>query len=261
MADDDDGGVAMATDWWDSGWERFLPRQAIILHMVVATATVREVDGPLDDLVGLLGPNGFVLRTGGFDAPLWWSFPDEKPAAEQLELDRRTQARFEATLAAAGRDLPRTVRDLASLMAELGVFDHTVVDGVHRWRSPETLPLVAERLPVPDDFAADEDRFRWASIHEAAAQAVIRYIHAVGRPDAIRTSLAELATAVELELDDVRFGLAVLVDDGDFSLLDATGGLVDPETVSDGKHVTLAVDWERFEETRFTVRRNDGDDD
>jgi hypothetical protein len=134
--------MAIESDWWTSGWNAFLPRSALFLHMIVAAATVREVDGDFARLAAELGGPMFGVRSGGLSGPIWWSFPDEEdPDPEQVAIDIALQRDFEETMARAGRPFPVTVEDLVELMADLGVFVHTHEDGIERWRSPDPLPL------------------------------------------------------------------------------------------------------------------------
>jgi Family of unknown function (DUF6042) len=263
VAGEEEDGVAIAHDWWTSGWNKFLPRQALWLHMVVATATVKDLDGSLDDLIDSFGRDAFDRDTGGLDGPVWWTFPDQDETDdEQLAMDRASQEVFEAVLERAARVPPRSVRELAMLMADFGVFEREFVGDVERWRSPEVLPLVAERLPVSEQFTAEEDRLRWRSLHEDSAQAIIRHlIDVLGEPDEVLTTLARLAADTGLDLGDLRFGIAALLDDGDFALLDgASGNDVDPETLEEVRSVVLRVDWERFGQERIGLRFADPGD-
>jgi hypothetical protein len=225
--------------------------------MVVATATVKDLDGSLGDLIDSFGRDVFDRDTGGLDGPLCWTFPDQdKTDDERLAIDRASQETFEAALERAARVPPESVRQLAMLMADLGVFEREIVGGVDRWRSPEALPLVAERLPVSEQFAAQEDQRRWRSLYENSAQAIIRHlVDVLGEPDEVLTTLARLAADTGLDLSDLRFGIAALVDDGDFALLNGSSGNdVDPATVEEVRSVVLRVDWQRFSEGRIGLR-------
>ncbi len=248
--------IAIAHDWWESGWNQLLPRQAFWLHILIATATLRSTDGSLDQLVRDIGAAWFDRDTGGLDGPIWFSFPDTDPAdLEQVELDEHTQREFESAMARAGRPVLGTVRQLAYLMGDLGLFEHEV-GAIERWRAPETMPLVAERLPMPEAFSAKQDEWRWRSLHESSAQAIIRYvIKTLGSPDRVSTRLSRFAIDVELDLVDLRFGIAVLIDDGDFALLDARDNApLDPETVEEVRSVVIAIDWGHFAGHRISVR-------
>lgn len=255
-------GLAIAHDWWDAGWVRFLPRQATELHMLVLTATLRGLSGDLDDLIPQIlpeRPERWDELTGGLEGPVWWSFPDETDDAEQRALDREAQSRFETTIAATEWELPRTVRDLAELMAQLGVFEVVRKGEVLEWRCPDPLPLVSEQLPVPADFAEQEDRLRWERLTERAAQAIIRHVvEELGRPDSVLTSIGSLSEACDLLPEDTRHGLQNLLDVGDFRLVDgpdADARDTDPETVPENEQVVLVPDWERFAEDRISIRR------
>jgi hypothetical protein len=255
MADKEEG-IAIDPDWWTSGWNAFLPRQGLFLHMVVATATQRETDGDFTALVDDLGADIFNRDTGGLSGPIWWSFPDEEdPDPEQIAMDAASQHEFETTMARAGRPLPATVLELVDLMVDLGIFVRSNEDGVERWRSPQPLPLTAEALPVSPEFAARQDEHRWEELHEASAQTLIRHaIDALDCPERIDTTLTRLAVDVGLDVADVRFGLANLSGSG-FSLVDkATDTPQDPETVEEVRPITVSIDWERFNEQRFSIQ-------
>ena len=156
--------------------------------VVVATATVKDLDGSLDELIDSFGRDVFHRDTGGLDGPVWWTFPDQDET-DQLAMDRASQEIFEAVLERAARVPPGSVRQLAMLMADLGVFERELVGGVEMWRSPEALPLVAERLPVSEQFTAEEDQRRWRSLHEGSAQAIIRHlVDVLAEPDEIPRS-------------------------------------------------------------------------
>lgn len=51
----DGGGVVLDGTWMCSGWRYVLPHQATALHMLLATASDRDLDGSLDELVDELG--------------------------------------------------------------------------------------------------------------------------------------------------------------------------------------------------------------
>lgn len=143
-------------------------------------------------------------------------------------------------------------------MADLGVFERTTEGGVERWRSPDTLPLTSETLPVSAEFAQDQDRERWEELHEPSAQALIRHaVEALDGAERIDTTLTRLGVDIGLDVSDVRFGLSNLSNDG-FSLVDATSGAAqDPETVEEVRPIAVLIDWERFNERRFALRFGD----
>jgi hypothetical protein len=157
-------------------------------------------------------------------------------------------------MARASRPRPITVADLVELMAELGVFERTRVDGIERWRSPDTLPLATETLPVSAEFAKDQDEHRWGDLHELSAQKIIRYaMDTRESTEQIDTTLVRLASDIGIEVADLRFGFGNLTDSG-FSLVDtASGADVDAETVEEVRAVTLRIDWECFGENRFGI--------
>jgi hypothetical protein len=92
--------------------------------VVVATASVKDLDGSLDELIDSFGRDVFHRDTGGLDGPVWWTFPDQDETDDdQLAMDRASQEVFEAVLERAARVPPGSVRQLAMLMADLGVFE------------------------------------------------------------------------------------------------------------------------------------------
>lgn len=249
---------AIANDWWTSGWHHLLPRQGFPLHILVATATVHDMDGDLDELLLEQFDGAWDMLQGGLDDPVCWTLPEDADNAEQQERDERARRRFETTMATAGRPLPATTRDLAGLMADLAVFEHTVTATGERWRSPHPLPLAGEALPLPRDFADELDAGQWRERVEPYAQELIRYLRReLRRPDEVSTSVERLARATQLEAEAVRQGLATLVSDGEFRVVRGAGADqpdVDPETLADHARFRLLTDWAAFDEHRIGIR-------
>ena len=94
---DGHGDVVLDGTWMCSGWQSVLPQQATALHMLVATATDRDLDGSLDTLVDELGYAWFDYLTDGLDCAVRWTHPLDLP--DQIEVDAGEQARRECLAA------------------------------------------------------------------------------------------------------------------------------------------------------------------
>lgn len=254
---DDRPELGFSTDWFPSGWERFLPRQAMALCILVSSATINEMDGSLEELNDSLGEAWFDRHTGGgVDAQVFFSHPDEEPDAEQRELDENARATLEKALAESNRSMPTTVRQLAELMLNLGIFTMERVDGTERWRVTNPLPLPAEALPLPAEIVEEQDRIRWHAVHQESEQELIRYVKDVlDYPDEVPTTIAALAEVVNLDEHDCRGGLEVLLANGDFSLVNADSTPVDPQSLSADVPVKLVIDWELFGQSRIWISK------
>lgn len=254
---DPTGGIAIRRDWYRSGWESVLPRQGLPLSMIIATAHAREMDGSLDELLDQIMGGEWSMLPGGLDGPLLWTWPrspgEEPPDAEQLAFDAGLHHQFETALAAAEVPLPATVRDLANLLADLGVFEHTTTDDVEQWWFPDQLPLPAEVLPFPPEVVTELDARRFREVAEPYAQRIIRHlIDDLAQPAHVWTTVERLARVTGLDPDAVRLGLAVLVADGEFRIVRDDGD-VNPETLRDHARFRLLSDWTAFAENRITI--------
>lgn len=250
---------AVNNEWFTCGWHQLLPRQAFPLHMLVASATVHDLDGGLDSLLEQMqfGANWNMLY-GGLDAAPLWTLPEDNDDREQIEFDTTWQDRFTTTMQAAGRPLPTTVRDLAGLMAELGVFEREATGAGERWRSPDVLPVPEDILPLAPDLAADLGMLRWNDRIEPYVQELIRYLIELDEPAELATSVQRLARATGLDEESVRQGLAGLVADGDLRVVRGEGPqetTADPERLAEHARCRLLVDWEHFHEHRIGLRK------
>lgn len=250
---------SMPTDWFPLGWNRVLPPQDFPLVILVATATVNDLDGDLDELLDqTFGDRQWHLLGDHLDSLISWT--GYTPPGKDVHPDdiaRGEQARhvFEEAMRAAERPLPTTVRDLAHLMAEFGIFVRSA-EG-KRWRMGEPLPLPAEVLPLPPEVVADLDHLRWLDVTETLAGRIISYVvDGLGRPPSVATSIGRLCRATGLDANDVRLGLARLIGDGEFSTT-RVGRPVDPETLLEHARFVLQVDWAMFDRKRFNVRQGE----
>lgn len=243
--------MAVNADWYTTGWHRILPEPALAVQLIVSTATVDEIDGDLDELLAEVVGGSFPMMPEGWESPAVWSYPDEKLDDEDQAIRDRCRDVFETAMANSDRTVPTTARELAHLMADLGIFVRSE-DG-QRWRCPHPLPLPQEVLPLPDELVKELDQWRWRHTVEPYAQAIIVYvIETLNSPDEFATTLQRLAQAIELDIESVRQGLTRLGED-EFSFV-RDGQPVDPETLLEHARFMVRIDWKRFNENRFQIR-------
>ena len=220
------GDVVLDGTWMCSGWQYVLPQQATALHMLVATATDRDLDGSLDALVEELGYAWFEYLTDGLDCAVRWTHPLDLP--DEIEVDAGEQARREclAAFSLAGMVLPSTVRELATTMAELGIF--IVSEDGSRWRTVAWPPMPEDALPVSQEFRDQENRRRWFKLQEPHA---LQLLQVLPEDDLAKTSIEELQRLTDLPEIAVRGGLELLVHDRALDLWQPNGDDADPERV------------------------------
>ncbi|MGC4966289.1 DUF6042 family protein [Streptomyces globisporus] len=262
-----DSSLSMHTGWWSSGWGQILPQhQGMLLCMVLGTATVREVEGDLDEIVDqIVGDSRtglFALLGDDINLPIMWLDEEELESAESDEERdeiRSSAAEHEATLTsalqAAGLPVPTTTRELAQTMLDLKLVCHQ--DGV--WSMPEEFPLPEDTLTLPEPVLARLQKMRHYTYTEVADQRIVRHlIDDLDYPTEVFTSLDRLVTITGEDLDQVRAALEQLVEIGDAQLYRG-----DPRAVVAAKDLPahqrfyLVPDWEAFNENRMTIRRAD----
>ena len=226
--------------WMCSGWQFVLPQQATGLHMLVATATDRDLDGSLDELVEELGAGWFDYFTDGLDCSVRWTHPID--ARDQVEVDAGERARREclAAFSLAGIVLPGTVGELATTMAELGIFTASHDGG--RWRTVAWPPMPEDALPVSEEFRDTESRRRWLKLQEANA---LRLLQVLPQDDLATTSIDELQCLTDLPEIAVRGGLELLVHDA-LILWQPDGDYADPERVPSDMLIDLFLTFDPF---------------
>src|SRR5690606_26433719 len=113
-----DGGGDLVLDgtWMCSGWRYVLPQQATALHMLVVTATDRDLDGSLDELVEELGVLWFDHFTDGLDCGVRWTHPLDIRDPDEAAAGERARHECLTAFSLAGIVLPSTVRELATTM-------------------------------------------------------------------------------------------------------------------------------------------------
>ena len=237
-----DGDVVLDGTWMCSGWQFVLPQQATALHMLVATATDQDLDGSLDELVEDLGLVWFDYFTDGLDCAVRWTHPID--ARDRVEADAGQRARRECLTAfsLAGIVLPSTVRELATTMAELGIF--TVSHDGRRWRTVAWPPMPEDVLPVSQEFRDVESRRRWLKLQEPNA---LKLLQVLPQDDVATTSVDELQRLTDLPEIAVRGGLELLVHDHALVLWQSNGDDADPERVPSGTLVDLFLAFDPFD--------------
>lgn len=208
----DAGGVSCTrSDWTSSGWHRLLPPIAFSLEMLIATATQADADGDLDDLIAAHPVLAEQLPDRGATPLLW-----HEPGRESAELERRRDQAREAlrnALASRGLTMPTTLRELADLLAQLGVYHHTRgIDGRHQWRALQ-LPVV-DLLDLPAEWIAAENDARWLMVTSTPAVHLHRALAHSERVPTIPTTIDRLASDVDATAAEVRLGLEGLLYQG-----------------------------------------------
>jgi hypothetical protein len=237
-----EGDVVLDGTWMCSGWQFVLPQQATALHMLVATATDQDLDGSLDELLEDLGVVWFDYFTDGLDFPVRWTHPID--ARDQVEVDAGERGRREclAAFSLAGIVLQSTMRELATTMAELGIF--TVSHKGCRWHTVAWPPMPEDALPVSQEFRDAEGRRRWLKLQEPNA---LRLLQVLPQDDLATTSIEELQRLTDLPAIAVRGGLELLVHDGALVLWQPNGDDADPERLPADMLVDLFLAFDPFD--------------
>lgn len=207
-----DHDIVLDGSWVHSGWTSLLPQQATPLHMLVATATDAELDGDLDLLVDELGSIWFEYFSGGLDCRVRWFHPDDVDDREVRRCARIARRECVAAFRKAGIRMPRTVRELAWVMADLGIL--TTDAGRSRWRWPEWPPLPEEVLPVSRAFRKAEDARRWSSMHADIAHEIIELLEDAPEDLSVLTSIEQMEERTGFPELSVRAGFEVLLHEG-----------------------------------------------
>lgn len=269
--------MVVVQDWWTAGWQDLVPEQGLFLHMVVATATARNIDGGLAGLLVAVAPDERGQARVALSDPVLWVYPGaggDVDEHDQAAAERRRET-WRRALSAAGIPVPVTVAELADVLVTLGVFRRgpaggsgagrygagvpaAVGSGVERWRSPEVLPLASDVLPLPGRWVAAHDKAGRIVQAERSAQRLIRYLREdCDRPPLVVSTVAKLAQATDLPAVAVRRGLAALCADGDFKILpredDTHKADEDPEELGGHTEFALTIDWRLFDMMRHRV--------
>jgi hypothetical protein len=245
VTDHDLVGEALG-DFMGSGWVRHLPHCALFIFGAAATLQAEGRTGSLEQVKA-------YGRDGGLAAPAW--FPLDLDAGGQADPDevrhrQAHQAEVARTAAHVSLPPPQRQADVVELMCRLGLLhrDGDIEAVATRWQIARPLPLPEERIPLSDTDRADEDRMRWQSLHYRHAQQLIgRFVEQ--DLDEMTTSLTQLARLLDVDVDDAREAVLVLLGEcGDFSADH------DVERIQPHQAFALTVDWERFNQERISAR-------
>lgn len=251
MTDPDLVGKALG-DFMGSGWVRHLPHCALFIFGAAATLEAESRTGSLEQVEA-------YARDGGLAAPAWFPLDLEgEGRADPDEVHHRQQHQAEVARTAAHVGLPPPQRqaDVVELMCRLGLLHRhgDIEAAATRWQVARPLPLPEERIPLSDAERDDEDRMRWQGLHYRHAQQLIGRFVAQDL-DAMTTSLTQLARLLEVDIDDAREAVLVLLGEcGDFSA-DHDIERIEPDQV-----FNLTVDWEWFNQERIGIALSPPDD-
>ncbi|MYR74200.1 hypothetical protein GTW49_18435 [Streptomyces sp. SID4925] len=250
--------MAMHNDWFVSGWEHVLPRQALALTMLVGTAAQPGVTGSLDDLLQEIFDGHWDMIGGDLDGALtftWhgeeWDYEEAPEGREACEAAR--WAKFSAMLAAAGYPVPTTVRDLAELYLTWGLAARKETSQGTRWSMPAALPLPSDLLPLDTELARRLDKIRWIMRTGPLVDVLVNHlIDDLGEPPEILTSVDRLACATGQDVNDLRLALAELVKSDDATILRGQEP-ADAERLETHHRFRLIMDWDHFHNTRIEL--------
>lgn len=241
-------GVPFDTDFMESGWMRWLPHGALMIHMAVLDASLRDVAG---DLEALQDDERFRMVTRGLESAVWDEpedlDPDDPEDAEELEGHLARVERVDSIAADYGLGPVRTNWHLAQLMLRLGLLERVEDSGDVSWRPVTPLPLPEERIKLTEAEREQEDRIRWHGLHERNAQNLIRQF-VDGDITTLTTTLRRLAERLDVTAEDAREAVLSLIEEGDFSASqDVTRIAVD-------ELFDFSVDWKEFGQRRLSIR-------
>jgi Family of unknown function (DUF6042) len=254
------GGVTyLRPEWHESGWNRLLPSAAIGLEAAISTATVLKIDGTLRHLIDRFGFATAFRLSDGIDTPLTWHEGEEHDG-ETRAIKEDAERAFHGALDKMERPRPQTIGALADLLAEIGVFRHTVTpDGRHQWRTEGKLPEISDVLRLPDYWIEREQRFQWRSRTGKAACGLQQHLREIGRPTALTTTVELLAREAAVSESAIRDGIVGLLAEDCLRVqrhgkpLDANG----LKRLAEHARFSLTLDWIQLDE-QWTAT---GDDD
>ena len=256
---------SMPDDYWRTTWHHWLPQGPwMMLAMAVGTATHRDIDGSLQQVLDTIcGEQGAELpHCGPLNGPLRWKDPKDPEGDGEAEQAERN---FADLLACVGRRMPTTNQELADLLVDLGVLTHTTAP--EQWRLSRPLPMVSDTLPLPE---GDQARERWVRDYwdyKDANQSVLRWAirnvpdqETIGQTPA---TLRQLAAECDLTLEEARYGLALMDDAPDVTVLrhDVPLDREQMFALKDHQRFQIRMDWDEHAESRITLMPAPGEED
>ncbi|POH67797.1 MULTISPECIES: DUF6042 family protein [Cryobacterium] len=253
-----------------SGWQRFLPSSAIAILSYLATqgaASSAAIDEELKD---------DVHTADGLTSEVWeppLEYTDEElrqldENSEGIPLQRESSRRSaEVVNAEALATRTRQIAEFADFSSHLGLAaTETLADLLDFMAAARVIvlangkysinpvaPLPEEVLPLSESRRETEAQLRWGQLHQEMSQRII----ALFKPEqpysinSMSTTIDELAQSLQADPQSIREALAVLVDEGDFTITS------NPLRASADELFTIDVDWEAFYASRMSVRFSD----
>lgn len=244
-----------SSDLASTGWIRNMPAPAFRAYFAIwyLSRERAALVGDLDEEGAAFWVSQVAPR--GLDEP--YDPSDENEWTEDLENEEALWREWRGY--AEDRDRPlRSCRDVIEFMIELGLIER-FEEGVGdvRWRVANPLPHIEDVLPLSVERKEIESQFRWRQSFSGAVDAITVWI-AERRSSAVaksefETSIQAIAADLELDPEDVRHALAILLNED-------VRCDVDPETAASDAPLSLRVDWKLFEEWRgmyFVARPED----
>lgn len=235
-----------------TGWLRYFPGPALTAYTSiwsVSHAKDGSIAGDLDDLAE---DHLHAEQYGGLDTP--YDPANDEDADEEGSTWSDRWAEWQGF--AAQREMPmQTYRDVFEFMARIGLLVRDTSDDLTRWRPPAQVPLAEDVLPLSEAQREVEARIRWRDAFGPAASAITRWLVDQRVADetvlTVATSISDISTELDLDLDDARHGLACAVSEaGDM------WATPDPESALLTDPIQITVDWQRFDAERIAVRLN-----
>lgn len=238
-----------------TGWIRFLPEPGMNTYLAI-WGLDRHPDGPVAGDLEDLGAEMFdVAAFGGFDGiydPAKHGDADVEDGEESTWTIRWSEFGEQA----AKRDLPmRTPRDLIEFMRVIGLVERIELDGDIFWRPVVPVPIAEDVLDLDVETRDREAKIRWRAAFQRANNRVTSWL-VDRRTDAATTeltiTLTELADRLELDVDELRHGLAAAMNEaGDIAVTPH------PEQAELDQPLRIVVDWELFDTKRIAIRLTD----
>jgi hypothetical protein len=224
-----------------TGWLRFLPEPAMDAYLAFwGFGGAQLGEGDLDEL----GSEALQIESfGGLDAV----YEPDSEVDEGMWLERWRE--FQGYAADYGLPM-ETPRDTIQFMLRAGLLERREEDGLVFWAPVVPVPLAESVLDLDEETREREAEIRWASAFQHAENAVTGWL-VDRRTDAStsthRITLTELAGQLELDVDDVRQGLAHACEVGDIAAHPAAQG-AEPD-----QPLVITVDWELFDQERLSI--------
>lgn len=231
-----------------TGWLHILPTQASRVYMILWFLHYETGSPPAGDLddpeapawVDIVAPDGLEEP---YDPMVEEAEPDERDEREE-ELKRWEE--WQGYARARGHPMT-TYRHVIEFMLELGLIERRDDGGRVSWMIVSPLPEVDQVLALPPARQEEVSLMRWNQRFGEVAQTITDWIAQRRVPGAksleIGLSIQALAEQLSLDPEDVRHGLAILIDED-------IRCDVDPETAAIDAPLRITVDWQLFEDWR-----------